>query len=147
MKMTLDQAEEFLTDLHNKIWKPRNTDYLKPFKCPCPGKRFKNPNKRRGLTDEELDTVFSLIEEYDLPVTIISSFNGASFSLRIYANRKGSVCRLLTIESSQFPNNGGRKQDESVCGLMLSLANSPKNLALIKEHQIKKPAERTAYRW
>lgn len=147
MDQTLEEAEKILSDLHAEIWNKERTTHLKPGMCLRPEIHFKNPNKLRDITDSELEMVIDLVRRYNFPVTIISSFCGASFSLRIYSNHGEPARRLLTIESSQFPNNGDRTNDETVYDLMHDLAGNQSNLALIEEHKIKKPAKYSACRF
>lgn len=141
-------AEEQLHQLHSKIWDNNRSKHMFPWGAPCPGADFRNPNKIRDLTLEEFDLIISYVQTFGFPVTVISSFGGASFNFKIYSNHGLPAKRLLSVESSQFPGNKDRTIDDEVYEVIYHLVFTEKNFELIKNQKsIERPAPRSACSW
>lgn len=143
MDLDLEDAEQFLVDLHAAIWKKDRISYLHPGHCPLPGRRFVNPNKIRDLTSDEAKLVFVLARKHNFPATIIPSFGGLSFNLKIYSNNGLAICRLISIESTHFPGNQGKARDKTTYSLVARFVYTKRNQELIKTHKVEKPARYT----
>ena len=144
MNCDITSAEKILRWFHSQIWGTNRLCHLYPGTSPRPGRNFVNPNKKRNLTDSEIESIFEIVQLHRFPVTIISSFNGTSFSLRIFSNYGESRQRLLTIESSQFPGNPDRASDRAVYEKMEELVGQKENIELIDSLKIARPARWSA---
>jgi hypothetical protein len=152
-----DEVRNYFAKLRSELW--RRGPNLK-YRTNISRSTFSVPTeeKVRELTCDEMKQVLKYVETCSLPLEIVSSNMGFSFSFRIYEpdNPLGKVNIILFFEGRQVPaefvgsDSGQDKKarddkENKVFEYFEKLLNAEKNIDLLKKFKLDLPQNRDYY--